>query len=84
MTHSSYGSIGELFLTQGRPDFPPRGCAVLCITTYRDRNSGKELRIPTKERISPPTDAHCEELIFKDIIEREEKDNRYVKPMHFL
>lgn len=75
MTYSKFGCDGELFLRQGRPNFPFRGCAILCITTYRVSNSGEELSTSTVKRSSPRLFPlrHAEELVFNEIIVTENK-----------
>jgi hypothetical protein len=77
MTFSEFGSYGEFFLQQGRPDFPLRGCAILCITTYRVIRTGKELRIVTvKKSFSDPLGlGHAENLVFSEVNLTEKKYN---------
>jgi hypothetical protein len=76
-TFSVFGSYGELFLKQGRPNFYLRGCAILCITTYKVIKSGKELRIRTVARSFPQPFGleHAENLVFNEINLTEKKDN---------
>jgi hypothetical protein len=77
MTYSVFGSYGELFLKQGRPYFYSKGCAILCITTYKVNGTGKELRTRTVTRSSPRPFAfrHAEKLALNEVEVIEKKDN---------
>jgi len=77
MTFSVFGSYGELFLKQGRPSFDLRGCAVLCITTYRVIRTGKMLHIATVKRSFPHPFGlgHAENLVFNEVNLTEKKRN---------
>jgi len=77
MTFSVFGSDGELFLKQGRPSFDLRGCAILCITTYKVIRSGKVLSIRTVKRsFSHPFGlGHAENLVFNEVKVTEKKRN---------
>jgi len=77
MTFGVFGSCGELFLKQGRPDFYLRGCAILCITTYRLIGTGQVLRIKTVKRSFPQPFAlgHAEDLALNEVNLIEKKHN---------
>jgi hypothetical protein len=77
MTFGVFGSYGEFFLKQGRPDFLLRGCAILCITTYRMIRSGEELYTTTVTRSFPYKFAlgHAEKLAFNEVDVTEQKYN---------
>jgi hypothetical protein len=72
-----FGSYGELFLKQGRPYFYLRGCAILCINTYRVIRTGEELRTRTVKRSFPTPFAlqHAENLALNEVNVIEKKDN---------
>jgi len=74
---SVFGSYGELFLKQGRPDFNLRGCAILCITTYRVIKTGEELRTTTVIRSFPQPFGlrHAEDPVLNEVNLTEKKYN---------
>jgi len=76
-TFCVFGSYGELFLKQGRPSFNLKGCAILCITTYKVIRTGEELRIGTVKRSFPhPLGlGHAENLVFNEVNLTEKKYN---------
>jgi hypothetical protein len=65
MTYSRYGPYGEFFLKQGRPDFPFKGCVILCTTTYEVKVSGEKLckRILAGSFPKLLSSSHAEKLI---------------------
>jgi hypothetical protein len=73
-----FGSYGELFLKQGRPEFPFSGCAILCNSTYRGGNLGEEMRSWTVKKSFPRVFPfrHAEELVFNEIKDKENKNKR--------
>jgi len=77
MTYSAFGSYGEFFLKKGRPDFNLRGCAILCISTYRVIRTGEELHTRTVTRSSrrPFAPKHAEDLALSEVNVIEKKDN---------
>jgi len=77
MTFGMFGSCGELFLKKGRPDFYLRGCAILCIATYRVIRTGQELRTRTVTRSFPRPFAleHAEKLALNEVNLIEKKNN---------
>jgi len=77
MTFGVFGSYGELFLKQGRPYFHLRGCAILCIATYRVNRTGEELRTRTVTRSVPTPFAlrHAEKVVLNEVSLIEKKDN---------
>jgi hypothetical protein len=77
MTFSVFGSYGEYFLKQGRPSYDLKGCAILCITTYRVIRTGEELRTRTVTRSSPHLFGfgHAENLALNEVNVIEKKDN---------
>jgi len=77
MTFGVFGSYGELFLKKGRPDFYLKGCAILCITTYRVNRTGEELRTRTVTRSfgKPFALRHAEKLALDEVYVIEKKDN---------
>jgi hypothetical protein len=77
MTFGVFGSHGELFLKQGRPNFYLKGCAILCITTYKVIGTGEELRIIKVARSFPHPFrlGHAENLVFIDVKLTETKHN---------
>jgi hypothetical protein len=76
-TSNVFGSYGELFLKQGRPYFHLKGCAILCITTYKVIGTGEELRTRTVTRSFPHPFGlgHAEILVFNEINLTEKKYN---------
>jgi hypothetical protein len=74
-TFGVFGSYGELFLKQGRPSFNLKGCAILCITTYKVIRTGEELRTRTVKRSFPhPLGlGHAEILVFNEVNLTEKK-----------
>lgn len=77
MMYIRFVPYGEFFLKQGRPNFPLKGCVILCFTTYRFSRSGEELRIGTVKKSFPYplTFIHAETLIFNEINKIEEENN---------
>jgi len=77
MTFSVFGSHGELFLKKGRPSFDLKGCAILCITTYKVNRTGEALRTRTVKRSFPRpfTLRHAENLALSEVNMIEKKDN---------
>jgi hypothetical protein len=77
MPFSEFRSDGELFLKQGRPYFYLKGCAILCITTYRVNRTGKVLRTRTVARSFPTPLAlqHAEKLALNEVNVIEKKYN---------
>jgi hypothetical protein len=77
MTFSVFGSYGELFLKQGRPFFNLKGCAILCIATYKVNRTGEELRTRTVTRSFPSPSAllHAENLALNEVNVIENNDN---------
>jgi hypothetical protein len=77
MTFCAFGSYGELFLKKGRPNFNLKGCAILCITTYKVIGTGEELRTRTVKRSFPVpfSSQHAEYLALNEVKAIEKKDN---------
>jgi hypothetical protein len=77
MTYTIPSPYGEFFLKQGRPDFLLKGCAILCVTTYKVNASTEKLQISTVTRSSPnllPYN-HAEKTTLNKIKRREQKKN---------
>jgi len=64
-------------LKQGRPHFYLRGCAILCITTYKVIRTGEELRIIKVARSYPHPFrlGHAENVVFSEVSLTEKKRN---------
>jgi hypothetical protein len=77
MTFILFGSYGELFLKQGRPNFYLKGCAIVCITKYRVIRSGEELCTRTVARSLPRPFAlrHAEDMVLNEVIVTEKIRN---------
>jgi hypothetical protein len=73
MATSKLAPYGEFFLKQGRPEFPLKGCVIVCIATYEVKSSGKAWRVTTLGE-SYPLFIHAEESILSKI-KRTEKDS---------